>query len=80
MSGMRFWEIDALRGTAVVMMVIFHTVFSLSFFDIVNIDVVYGFWRVFALATATLFILIAGVSLSISSARARAALDGWQVA
>ena len=80
MSGGRFWEIDALRGTAVVMMVIFHTVFSISFFDIRDIDVVHGFWRVFALATATLFILIAGVSLSVSSARAGAALDGWRVA
>jgi uncharacterized membrane protein len=80
MSGGRFWEIDALRGTAVIMMIIFHTVFSLSFFDIRNIDVVHGFWRVFALATATLFILIAGVSLSVSSARAGAALDDWRVA
>ena len=80
MSGGRFWEIDALRGTAVVMMVIFHTVFSISFFDIREIDVIHGFWRVFALATATLFILIAGVSLSVSSARAGAALGGWQIA
>ncbi len=80
MSGERFWEIDALRGTAVVMMVIFHTVFSISFFDVQEVDVVHGFWRVFALATATIFILIAGVSLSVSSARARGALDGWRVA
>ena len=80
MSGGRFWEIDALRGTAVVMMVIFHTVFSISFFDISDIDVIHGFWRVFALATATLFIMIAGVSLSVSSARAQAALDTWRVA
>jgi len=80
MSGERFWEIDALRGTAVVMMVIFHTVFSISFFDVQEVDVVHGFWRVFALATATIFILIAGVSLSVSSARARGALDGWRIA
>ena len=80
MSGERFWEIDALRGTAVVMMFIFHTVFAISFFDIRDVDVVQGFWRVFALATATLFILIAGVSLSVSSARALEALDGWRVA
>ncbi|MDD1668775.1 MAG: DUF1624 domain-containing protein, partial [Methanomicrobiales archaeon] len=50
-----------------------------SFFDVSDIDVAQGFWRVFALVTATLFILIAGVSLSISSARARAALDGLHV-
>ena len=80
MSGERFWEIDALRGTAVVMMVIFHTVFSISFFDIRDVDMAHGFWRVFALATATIFILIAGVSLSVSSARAKAALGDWRVA
>jgi uncharacterized membrane protein len=80
MNGERFWEIDALRGIAVVMMVIFHTVFSISFFDVREVDVIHGFWRIFALATATLFILIAGVSLSVSSARAREARDGWRVA
>ncbi|MDD1669879.1 MAG: DUF1624 domain-containing protein [Methanomicrobiales archaeon] len=72
MSGVRYWEIDALRGTAVVMMVIFHTVFSLAFFGMVAVDVVHGFWRGFALATATLFIVMAGVSVTISSSRAAA--------
>ncbi len=70
MAGARFWEIDALRGTAVVMMVIFHTVFALNFFGAWDVDVIHGFWRYFALATAALFIGIAGVSLSVSSARA----------
>lgn len=80
MGGVRYGEIDALRGTAVVMMVIFHTVFSVSFFGIVAVDVVHGFWRLFAVATATLFIAIAGVSLSISSARSLQALGASGVA
>jgi uncharacterized membrane protein len=80
MSGGRFWEIDTLRGTAVVMMVIFHTVFALSFFGVLQEDVVYGFWRLFALSTATLFILLAGVSVTISSARAGASLDARGIA
>ena len=80
MSGGRFWEIDTLRGTAVVMMVIFHTVFALSFFGVLQEDVVYGFWRLFALSTATLFIVLAGVSISISSERARALLDARGIA
>jgi uncharacterized membrane protein len=71
----RYWEIDALRGTAVVMMVVFHTVFSLDFFGMGTVDLAFGFWRLFALATATLFIAIAGVSLWVSSARAAAYLD-----
>jgi len=75
MGGPRFWEIDAVRGAAVVMMVTFHTVFSLDFFGAVALDLATGFWRFFALATATLFIAIAGLSLSVSSARAAAVLD-----
>ena len=80
MSARRFWEIDTLRGTAVVMMVIFHAVFTLSFFGVLGVDVVYGFWRLFALSTATLFIFLAGVSVTISSARAGASLDARGVA
>jgi len=79
-SGERFWEIDALRGAAVVMMIIFHTVFAASFLGVSPIDVLHGFWRGFALATATLFILIAGVSIWISSARAGAVLGRWRLA
>lgn len=79
-SGARYWEIDALRGTAVVMMVVFHTVFSLDYLGVEEFDVTRGFWRAFALTTATLFIAIAGVSLSVSSARAGPALGGRGVA
>jgi uncharacterized membrane protein len=80
MGRTRYWEIDALRGTAVIMMVVFHTVFALSYFGVRPVDVIHGFWRLFALATATLFILIAGVSLSVSSARATGALGSRGVA
>jgi len=68
----RYPEIDILRGIALLMMVVFHTVFDLSYFGIRSIEVSAGFWRYFALATAFLFLLIAGLSLSISDARAAA--------
>jgi len=66
----RYEEIDVIRGIAVFMMVIFHAVFDLSFFGISAIEVSTGFWRSFALATASLFLLLAGISLTISDARA----------
>lgn len=66
----RYPEIDIVRGIALLMMVVFHTVFDLSYFGILAIEVGEGFWRYFALATAFLFLLIAGVSLSVSDARA----------
>lgn len=80
MAGTRYWEIDALRGTAVVMMVVFHTVFILDFFGVRTAELAAGPWRFFALATATLFIGVAGVSLSVSSARAARRLDRRGVA
>ena len=78
MSGTsRYPEIDLLRGIAIVMMVIFHTVFDCAFFSIVPFDVATGFWRYFAYATASLFLLVAGISLAISHARAARHLAGW---
>jgi len=68
-SPRRFREIDFLRGVAIIMMVVYHTLFDLAFFGVAAIDVLGGFWRSFALATATLFIALAGLSLPISYAR-----------
>lgn len=66
----RFWEIDFLRGSAVVMMVLFHTVFDLAYFGVIDVRVSFGPWRVLAIYTATLFLFLVGLSLTISSARA----------
>ena len=42
-SVLRFREIDATRGIAILMMIVFHTVFDLSFFLIVPVNVATGF-------------------------------------
>lgn len=65
----RYWEIDFLRGIAVIMMVLYNYLFALVFFNIVNVNVSSGFWWLFARLTAGTFILLVGVSLSISYAR-----------
>lgn len=79
-SRCRLWEIDLFRGIAILMMVIFHTVFDISFFGIAPVDVSHGFWRYVAYATASLFLLIVGVSLVISYARARQKISGIPLA
>ena len=66
----RLWEIDALRGVAILMMVLYHLLFDLSALGGYPIDVYTGFWRLEARATASLFITLAGVSLVLSYARA----------
>lgn len=75
-TGTRLWEIDLFRGIAILMMVLFHTVFDISFFGIAPLDVSTGFWRYFAYATASLFLLIVGVSLIISHDKAWQKISG----
>lgn len=73
----RLWEIDALRGVAIVMMVIFHLMWDLWFFRILPGVVLYaGFWKYFQRTTAILFLLLVGVSLTVSYRRATGRADG----
>lgn len=78
-SPTRYWEIDVARGVAIVMMVVFHVVFDLDYFGFVSLPVHDGFWRWFALLTASLFIFIVGLSLSISYARIKDRLPGFSL-
>jgi uncharacterized membrane protein len=75
-SAPRFREIDSARGIAILMMIVFHAVFDLNFFMIAPVNVTSGFWRWFAMATASLFLLIVGISLIVSHARSGATLSG----
>lgn len=67
----RFWEIDALRGGAIVMMVTYHLLFDLYYFGIypVQIDAFHLF--ILARTTAVIFLLLVGISLTLSYNRAR---------
>jgi len=65
----RFWEVDAARGVAILMMVAYHFTFDLYAFGGYDVDAVTGFWARFADATASLFLFLVGVSLAISGAR-----------
>ncbi len=61
-----FWEIDFGRGLAVMMMVVFHFVWDLRYFGFIQGDIYSGFWGLLQKATATLFLLLVGVALSIT--------------
>lgn len=64
----RFWELDFFRGLGVIMFLIFHFVLDLNFFGLNKVQPYEGFWFFFQRVTATLFILLVGISLSISYA------------
>lgn len=62
----RFYEIDALRGIAIVLMVIFHFAWDLNFLGLATIKL--DSWTLYSIARAAsmTFLLLVGVSLSIS--------------
>jgi len=66
----RFWEIDLLRTNAVVVMVVFHTLYLLDFFHIHYTDLQHLYWLWFAGGGGT-FMFLAGVSLTIADARSK---------
>lgn len=72
-AGQRYPEIDFFRGLAIAMMVFYHLFLDLSFFSVAAIPIYTLPWQAFARATAILFILIAGLSLSISYSRTQKA-------
>ncbi|GAB4456829.1 MAG: DUF1624 domain-containing protein [Anaerolineae bacterium] len=65
-SSQRLWEVDSLRGFAIVEMVFYHFVWDLSFFGLTGATLVVGPWQWFARSIATLFIFTMGVSLTLS--------------
>ena len=65
----RLWEVDALRGVAVVLMVIYHFTWDLVYFGLYQANLLVGPWQWFARGIATIFIFVMGVSLTLSDTR-----------
>lgn len=62
----RLAEIDLLRGIAILLMIIFHTLFDLAYFYHWPIDYLNGFWYYQGKASAVLFMLVTGISCTFS--------------
>jgi uncharacterized membrane protein len=73
----RFWEVDAARGVAIIMMIVYHSTYDLDTLGGYDIQSTTGQWALFADVTAGLFLFLVGVSLAIS--RARTTLTGWSL-
>lgn len=67
----RMTSVDAARGLAILMMVAYHICFDIQYFGIANIGLDQLPLTLLQRVTGTLFVLIAGVSLSLSESRNR---------
>lgn len=65
----RYWEIDALRGVAILWMIGFHLTWDLVFYGLVRVNMGRGPWPWFSRIIATMFLTLAGISLVISDSR-----------
>ena len=80
-ANQRLWEIDALRGVAIIMMVIYHFTYDLDQFGSFDIGANSGNWQRFANFTAFMFVSLVGVSLVLSYSRATARFENeWGLA
>lgn len=65
----RFWEIDCMRGLAVILMLAYHFLYDLDFFGLADLDLRSGTFFYMGRGAAFLFILISGTAISISRSR-----------
>ncbi len=61
----RYAEVDVLRTAAILLMIAYHVAFDLSWFYDWNIDPFSGGWKLLARITATLFLVLVGVSAAL---------------
>lgn len=62
----RKWEIDFLRGIAIILMIFFHLIYDLEFLGYHESNVQTGIVYLIGRAAAILFIFVAGISLTLS--------------
>jgi uncharacterized membrane protein len=66
----RLWEIDALRGVAVVAMIFFHFMWDLWFLGLTSEDIPGAGWQAFARGIGATFTFLLGLSLTLSVVQA----------
>ncbi|WHH59954.1 heparan-alpha-glucosaminide N-acetyltransferase [Petroclostridium sp. X23] len=62
----RIWEVDFIRGLAIILMVIFHLIVDLKDFYSYDIEYLGGFWYYEGKLSAILFMLTSGISSTFS--------------
>jgi len=66
MKKWRFWEIDLLRGIAVILMIIFNYSYAIRYLNIYTLSGGFFYWYTFPRIIGGMFIFLAGLSLTLS--------------
>jgi len=75
----RFWEIDLIRGMAIVIMICFHFLYDLNYFSITQFSLYTGSFFFLAYGTASIFILLVGISLTLKYHRLEQKIPNNQI-
>jgi uncharacterized membrane protein len=78
-SSERFWEIDTLRGIAILMMITYHVIFDLNYFEFTSTDLNSLPVILFLYPVSTSFLLLVGISLTLSYSRVEHTLSKNQL-
>lgn len=62
----RLWEIDFIRGIAIILMIAFHFIYDLNHYKIIYYKLWTGPFAIAASVTASIFIVLVGISLTIA--------------
>ena len=75
----RFWEIDFLRGIAIIMMIVYHIFFDIYFFNLYDFNIHSIGFEIFLYLIGTTFLLLVGISLTLSYNREKRNLSKNQI-
>ncbi len=75
----RFFELDFLRGIAIMLMILYHALFDLNYFAGFGFELWSGLFWLVGRTSAFIFIFIVGVSLTISYSRAKGKITGFSL-
>jgi uncharacterized membrane protein len=71
-SRQRFWEIDAMRGVAIITMIVYHLMWDLWYWGVApNLVLWEGFWKYWQRFTCGTFLILVGVSMTLVYRRER---------
>ncbi len=75
----RLWEVDTVRGIAIVLMIAYHFIFDLAFFGAYATNMYASSWQLVARSIGTTFILLMGISLTLTYHRLKPQLGQKQL-